>query len=78
MTGVQTCALPISLGARIMAVTDVFDALHTMRPYKKSLPIEEALDILRREADQGFWEPRIVSAFADLVRGGLVHGEPRV
>lgn len=68
----------IPLGARIMAVTDVFDALHTMRPYKKSLPIEEALDILRREADQGFWEPRIVSAFVDLVRGGLVHGGRRI
>jgi putative two-component system response regulator len=64
----------IPLGARIMAVVDVFDALHTARPYKKSLPLEEALAILRREADQGFWEARIVSTFADLVHGGLVRG----
>ena len=27
----------IPLGARIMAVMDVFDALHTTRPYKKSM-----------------------------------------
>ena len=65
----------IPLGARIMAVTDVFDALHTARPYKKSMTLDEALGILHREADQGFWEPRIVSTFIDLVRGGLVKGD---
>jgi putative two-component system response regulator len=68
----------IPLGARIMAVTDVFDALHTARPYKKSVPVEEALDILRREVDRGFWEPRIVSTFVDLVQAGLLKKGPRV
>lgn len=67
----------IPLGARIMAVVDVFDALHTTRPYKRSMALDEALDILRREADRGFWESRIVSTFADLVRDGLVKAEPR-
>jgi cyclic di-GMP phosphodiesterase len=67
----------IPLGARIMAVVDVFDALHTTRPYKKSMGVDEALDILQREADRGFWESRIVSTFADLVRNGLVKAEPR-
>jgi putative two-component system response regulator len=66
----------IPLGARIMAVTDVFDALHTTRPYKKSMPVDDALDILRREADKGFWESRIVTAFAGLVRDGLLKGRP--
>ena len=60
-----------------MAVVDVFDALHTTRPYKRSMALDEALDILRREADRGFWESRIVSTFADLVRDGLVKAEPR-
>jgi cyclic di-GMP phosphodiesterase len=68
----------IPLGARIMAVTDVFDALHTARPYKKSVPVEEALDILRREVDRGFWEPRIVSTFVDLVQAGLLKKGPRI
>jgi cyclic di-GMP phosphodiesterase len=68
----------IPLGARIMAVTDVFDALHTARPYKKSLPVEEALDILRREVDRGLWEPRIVSTFVDLVQAGLLKKGPRI
>src|ERR671924_86450 len=43
----------IPLGARIMAVVDVFDALHTERPYKPALPTAEALAILRAEADAG-------------------------
>ena len=59
-------------------MTDVFDALHTARPYKKSLPVEEALDILRREVDRGLWEPRIVSTFVDLVQAGLLKKGPRV
>ena len=68
----------IPFGARIMAVTDVFDALHTTRPYKKSLPVEAALEILRREVDRGFWEPRIVSSFVNLVQDGLLKDGPQL
>jgi hypothetical protein len=41
------------------------------------MPVDDALDILRREADKGFWEARIVTAFADLVRDGLLKGRPQ-
>jgi putative two-component system response regulator len=70
----------IPLGARIMAVVDVFDALHTERPYKRALPTAEALAILRAEADAGAWEPRIVARFVEIVgdlggsRNGTRHG----
>lgn len=57
----------IPLGARVMAVVDVFDALATARPYKPALPRAEALAVLRREADAGWWDPRLVAAFAGLV-----------
>jgi putative two-component system response regulator len=69
----------IPFGARIMAVVDVFDALHTARPYKPALPVTEALTILRAEADAGAWEPRIVTRFAEIV-GDLVgrDGDARI
>jgi putative two-component system response regulator len=57
----------IPLGARIMAVVDVYDALITARPYKNALSRTEATAILQREADSGFWEPRIVRAFIELL-----------
>lgn len=59
----------IPLPARIMAVVDVYDALVTARPYKGPLPPREALAILRRETDAGFWDPRVVAAFLTTVEG---------
>ena len=58
----------IPLGARIMAVVDVFDALHTARPYTPALSTAEALATLRIEAESGAWEPRVVARFAEIVR----------
>lgn len=40
----------LGLGARIVAVADVFEALTADRPYRAALPIETALAILREEA----------------------------
>src|SRR5262245_6108006 len=58
----------IPLGARIISVVDVYDALHTERPYKPALPHDEAVDILLRETDAGYWDPRVVMAFLDVLR----------
>ena len=57
----------IPLGARIISVVDVYDALHTQRPYKPALPHDEAVAILLRETDAGFWDPRVVTTFIDLL-----------
>lgn len=59
----------IPLGARIISVVDVYDALHTERPYKPALPHMEAVGILERETDLGYWDPRVVSAFLGVLRG---------
>lgn len=58
----------IPLGARIIAVVDVYDALHTERPYKSALTHEESVSILTRETDAGYWDPRVVTAFLDVLR----------
>jgi HD-GYP domain-containing protein (c-di-GMP phosphodiesterase class II) len=44
------------LTARILQVTDVYDALTTDRPYRDSLTQEQALEIMREEVRRGWWE----------------------
>jgi putative two-component system response regulator len=58
----------IPLGARIISVVDVFDALHTDRPYKAAMPRFEAVSLLIRETDAGYWDPKIVDTFLDILR----------
>jgi len=59
----------IPLGARIIAVVDVYDALHTERPYKPALSHVEAVSILERETEAGDWDPQVVAAFLGVLRG---------
>jgi putative two-component system response regulator len=49
----------IPLVARIVAVADVFDALTSERPYKKAWPIEDVLELMRKESGAHF-EPKLV------------------
>ncbi|HEY7041940.1 MAG TPA: HD domain-containing phosphohydrolase [Methylomirabilota bacterium] len=58
----------IPLGARIISVVDVFDALHTDRPYKSALSRSDTVSLLIRETDAGYWDPRIVDTFLDVLR----------
>ncbi len=44
----------IPLSARIMAIADVFDALVSVRVYKKSIPPKEALEIMMSESGTHF------------------------
>jgi putative two-component system response regulator len=61
----------IPLGARIISVVDVFDALHTDRPYKSALSRSDTVSLLMRETDAGYWDPRIVDTFLDVLRAGV-------
>jgi putative two-component system response regulator len=56
----------IPLGARIMAVVDVYDALRTERPYKFALSHEEAVGILWQETEAGSWDPQVAKVFIDM------------
>jgi len=54
----------LSLETRIMTVCDIFDALTASdRPYKKALPVEKALAILRMEAAEGALDSDVVELF---------------
>jgi putative two-component system response regulator len=68
----------IPLGARIMAVVDVYDALRTARPYKAPLSLAQTLDILKAETDAGAWDPRVVTAFLEVLRAMGGDGDARM
>ena len=54
----------LSLETRIMTVCDIFDALTASdRPYKKAVPVDKALAILRMEAKEGALDPEVVELF---------------
>lgn len=61
LSGEQIC-----LGARILAVADVFDALVSERPYRKGWEEEKALDLIRKNAGTQF-DPAIVEVFLSAV-----------
>src|SRR6267143_1973006 len=46
----------IPLTARILQVTDIYDALTTDRPYRKALSTEKAFTIIREEVKRGWWD----------------------
>jgi putative two-component system response regulator len=56
----------IPLEARICAIADVFDALTSVRPYKKAWTEEEAVEFLREQSGKHF-DPQLVELFVDLV-----------
>jgi len=57
-------ASEISIGARMMTISDIYDALTAMdRPYKKALPVERALDILGYEAKEGKIDTGLLDIF---------------
>jgi len=59
----------IPLTARILQITDIYDALTTDRPYRKALPLEKALAIMREEVKRGWWDGSILQEFEALVHG---------
>lgn len=57
----------ISVLARIIAVVDIFDALDTDRPYRKGMPREKTIKILRQEAIEGKLDSSIVEHLIGLL-----------
>ena len=52
----------IPIEARIVAIADVFDALTSVRPYKKAWSVDEAVALLQREKGRHF-DPALVELF---------------
>ena len=61
----------IPLTARILAVADSFDAMHSERPYRHALPVEEVLSRLNKGGSIQF-DPEIVEVFCRLVERGRI------
>lgn len=55
----------IPLGARIMAIADVFDALVSKRCYKEPMSVNEAFDVIRESAGSHF-DPVLVGIFCKI------------
>jgi diguanylate cyclase (GGDEF)-like protein/putative nucleotidyltransferase with HDIG domain len=68
-TGIAGEEIPVA--ARILAIADVFDALSSDRPYRKALPLERCLEIMRHEM-KGFFDPELLALWEDLCARGEV------
>src|SRR3954454_878575 len=56
----------IPLVGRITSIADVFDALTSVRPYKKPWPVEDAVTLIKREAGTSF-DPELVQKFVAIL-----------
>jgi putative nucleotidyltransferase with HDIG domain len=56
----------IELGARILAVADVFDALKSDRPYRDGWPLERVNELILQEGGRQF-DPKVVQAFLTIM-----------
>lgn len=55
----------IPLGSRIIAIADAYCALTTERTYRKAMPVEKALTIMKEEASEK-WDPMLVDTLIEL------------
>jgi putative nucleotidyltransferase with HDIG domain len=54
----------IPIGARILTAVDCFDALASERPYRRAMPIDEAMAFVKKRAGIQF-DPQVVALLAD-------------
>jgi len=59
----------IPLGARIMCIADVFDALTSDRVYRKAFDTSKALDIMNNEMGHAF-DPVLLRCFVSMIEQG--------
>lgn len=60
----------IPMEGRIAAIADVFDALTSVRPYKKAWSVEEAVEDMRQNSGTHF-DPKLVADFLAVLPGVL-------
>lgn len=56
----------IPLGARVVAIVDVYQALVSNRPYRKAYSKKEAIDIIKEESGRHF-DPKITKVFLEVL-----------
>lgn len=60
----------IPVGSRIVSVIDAFDAMVSNRPYRKGLPVEEAIRRLIKDSNTQF-DPDVVKIFTPLAESEI-------
>lgn len=60
--------------ARIIAITDTFDAMVSMRPYRAPFSVDEAVCRMANEKATGQWDPQLIGKFLEMMqkRPGVV------
>jgi HD-GYP domain-containing protein (c-di-GMP phosphodiesterase class II) len=73
----------LDLGSRIMAVADIFSAITEDRPYRKGMPREKVMEILRENAQREAIDAELVELLiahydeVDAARAALSHAAGR-
>jgi putative nucleotidyltransferase with HDIG domain len=57
----------IPLEARLFAIVDVWDAITTDRPYRKSWPIQKALEYMQEQSGK-YFDPQLVEIFLQEIK----------
>lgn len=57
----------IKLPLRCLSIADVYDALTSNRAYRKAMPRESALKVMREEASTGMWDMALIDTFAAVL-----------
>lgn len=60
----------ISIETRIITISDIFDALYTDRPYRKGMPLDKTLSILKEDADKGKLDQELVGFLFEMAESG--------
>jgi putative nucleotidyltransferase with HDIG domain len=60
----------IPLTARVLCVADVYDALTSVRSYKRAFTHDEAMEIMRQDVGKQF-DPALYAAFEDVMRNSV-------
>jgi cyclic di-GMP phosphodiesterase len=58
----------ISVNSRILTIVDIFDALTSDRPYRKSMSVSQAIDILTESASHNILDKKIVDILIKLIK----------
>lgn len=62
----------ISMESRIVAVSDIFDALYTNRPYRKAMALEKVVEIIQNDAQAGKLDQNVVNHLLKMIEDGTV------
>lgn len=57
----------IPMTARVLQITDIYDALVTDRPYRAALSHGEAIRTMYEEAKRGWWDSKLIKEFEGLL-----------